>query len=262
MHMRKSIAAVMAIALNSLSPAVFGQGPAGDTVVVTFDRPVQVGSQTLPPGDYTVRQVTSASNPRVLEFTTGNGTQLHATVTAIPIMQNVAPTETKVILDNDNRSGSLRLSRIWVQGKNYGYEIPGNNTTAMQSSPSLNLEARFDVARPDAAVQVATAPVESPVVAQNRPVETPTPEPTAAPAPASDPTPSPATTPAAEPTSNPEPAPVPQTPQPKPERPAATPVAGSDIPSTALGWAQFVFAGLLFAGAGIFLYWRQERGTI
>ena len=74
------------------------KAPAGERIQVTFDRPVQVGSQTLPAEAYTIRQVTSASNPCVLEFTSDNGTKLETTVTAIPILQNTAPSETKVVL--------------------------------------------------------------------------------------------------------------------------------------------------------------------
>ena len=250
MQIRTSVTAILAIALCSLTLMVFAQGPAGDTVTVTFDRAVQVGSHTLPPGEYTIRQVTSASNPRVLEFTTNHGTQLQATVTAIPIMQNSAPSETKIILDDDTANGTIRLSRIWVQGKNYGYEIPGNGAQSAQTTAApLSLEARFD------------APAAAPaVVAQNRPAETPAPEPAPAP------TPSAVTTPTPEPTPNPEPAPAPQTPAPQPDTPASTntPVtpANSDIPSTALGWAEFMFAGLTLGGLGLALYWRTASSVV
>src|ERR1051326_2019382 len=87
----------------------FGQGPVGDEVMVTFDQTVQVGSHALPAGKYTIRQVTSASNPRVLEFTSDNGTKLEATVAAVPILQNTPPSKTRVILDNEG--GTARLDK-------------------------------------------------------------------------------------------------------------------------------------------------------
>src|SRR5947209_10994121 len=83
---------------SALFMTLFAQGPVGDEIKVNFDRPVQVGSKTLQPGNYTIRQVTSASNPRVLGFTSEDGNKLEATVTAIPIMQNTPPMETKAIL--------------------------------------------------------------------------------------------------------------------------------------------------------------------
>src|SRR3954464_5807846 len=76
------------------------QGPVGNTVYITLDQNALVGSTTKTPGDYTIRQVTSASNPRVLEFTTNRGTKLGPTVTAIPFLQNAPPWSTKGLFDN------------------------------------------------------------------------------------------------------------------------------------------------------------------
>src|SRR3954464_14232789 len=115
MNQKTFIPATVAFVSSALALAVFAQGPVGDEVKVTFDRSVQVGSHTLAAGDYLIRQVTSASNPRVLEFRSDDGAKLDATVTAIPVLQNTPPTETKVILQDEG--GGARLSRIWVQGK-------------------------------------------------------------------------------------------------------------------------------------------------
>ena len=134
MNCKYVITITLAIVSMGLPNAVRAQGPAGDEIQVTLDRAVQVGSQTLPAGSYTIRQVTSASNPRVLEFTSENGTKLDASVTAIPILQNTPPSETKVILDDEG--GVARLARIWVQGKNYGYEFPGTAMPAAQAAAS------------------------------------------------------------------------------------------------------------------------------
>src|SRR5437764_15468181 len=89
------------IVSSILAVGAFAQGPVGDEFKVTFDRQVQVGSETLPAGDYTVKQVSSASNPRVLEFKTDVDQKLMATVTAIPIMQNTPPSETKIVLQDE-----------------------------------------------------------------------------------------------------------------------------------------------------------------
>jgi len=217
-----------------MTTGVFAQGPAGDRVLVTFDRPVQVGSQTLPAGEYLVRQVTSASNPRVLEFTSDNGTKLDATVTAIPILQNNAPSETKVILENEG--GGARLSRIWVQGKNYGYEFPGK-TVAATPDQAIRLEARYDAPLP------ITRPATAAEVAQTQQAETTAPAPTPAPAPV-------VIAQAA-----PEPAPAPQPPA-VTETPAPAP---QPIPATALGWVPMTFAGLSLAFFGLLLLWRSDR---
>lgn len=220
--------AVGAISLF-LTSASFGQGPVGDQVKVKFDQPVMVGSHTLQPGDYLVKQATSASNPRVLEFTNDNGTQLFCTVTAIPILQNIAPSETKVVLD-DEAGGVARLRRIWVRGRNYGYEIPGNGAAATQVAASAGtLEGRYTAeAAPNA--ERAAEPAPTPQPRQEARAETPPPAP----------------------------APQPETPAPQPETPAPAPTP-EKLPATALGWADLALAGLSMVTAGLLLYWRASR---
>jgi hypothetical protein len=208
--------ALLALSFNS---AVWAQGPVGDEVVVSFNKPVQVGSHTLSAGEYTVRQLTSASNPRVLEFTSNHGTKLEATVTAIPIMQNTPPSETKVIFEEEG-GGTPVLHRIWVQGKTYGYEFPGKAVAAPPApTVALNLQASFEAPPPPVQAQVTPAPRrEEPVVVAQAPPPPP-----------------------------PPPAPAPETPAPAPP-----PV----VPATALGWGDILLAGLSLTGIGLFLYRR------
>ena len=244
------------------SPASFSQGPVGDEVMVTFDQTVQVGSHSLPAGKYTIRQVTSASNPRVLEFTSHNGTKLDATVAAVPILQNTPPSKTRVILDNEG--GSPRLARIWVQGKSYGYEFPGHGNATVASGAGL--QGTF-------VAQAAPAP--APTVAQER-----TPEPAAAPTPApivQTPPPAnnnevaqnrPAETPAPPPAAQNQTTPAPQnqssqnqtTPPDQNAAPAETAQNNTprEVPATALGWMQVALLGMALASAGGFLF-RRDR---
>src|SRR3954453_13183003 len=119
MNNKQFTQAAIAVLSSALAFGAFAQGPVGDEFKVTFNRPVQVGTQTLPAGDYTVKQVTSSSNPRVLEFKTDDDNKLVATVTAIPVMQNTPPTETKVILEDEGCGP--RAPRLLVQRKTHGY---------------------------------------------------------------------------------------------------------------------------------------------
>ena len=226
--------AAIALLSSALAFSLFAQGPVGDEFKVTFDRPVQVGSQTLPAGDYTVNQVTSASNPRVLEFKTDNDHKLVATVTAIPVMQNTAPSETKVILEGEG--GVPRLSRIWVQGKTYGYGFPGKAMSASQATTaSGQLSGSYSAAATTTAASTET------------PTSTPTPEPTPA---------------ANEVAATPAPTPTPDT---TAERSADTanttpaPAPTPEIPATSLGWVEVVAAGLTMAVAGLLLYKSEAR---
>jgi outer membrane biosynthesis protein TonB len=225
----------LAILLVALAPQAFSQAPPGDVVKVTFDRTVMVGSYTLTPGDYTVQQVTSASNPRVLEFTSNHGTQLDATVTAIPIMRNTPPTQTRVILDEE---GDVpHVHRIWVQGRTYGYEIPGHSATA--GAQTIALEGSFQANRQTEVVAQAPPPPPTP---------TPTPEP--APPPQQQPTPTP------QPTTPPE---TNQTPPPQEQAPPPASAQTPEVPSTALDFAPLMFGGFLLASAGLVLYRRGSR---
>lgn len=245
----------------------FGQGPVGDEVMVTFDQTVQVGSHSLPAGKYTIRQVTSASNPRVLEFTSNHGTKLDATVAAVPILQNTPPSKTRVVLDNEG--GAPRLARIWVQGKSYGYEFPGKghatvaNTVGLQGTfvaqaapaettavaqartpesiqnpaPSVAQERTPEPARtpPQAPVAQSAPPADNPVIAQNRPAETPAPPP------------------------------PPQTQAPSSQSSADNTAPSEtarnttrEVPATSLGWMQVALLGMTLASAGGLLYWRER----
>jgi hypothetical protein len=219
---------------------------------------VQVGSHSLPAGKYTIRQVTSASNPRVLEFTSNEGTKLDATVAAIPILQNTPPSKTRVILDNEG--GSPRLAKIWVQGKSYGYEFPGHGnatsadrvglqgTFVAQAAPAASAVAQErtpERAPIPAPVAQSTPPADNAVIAQNRPAETPAPPPP----------------------SQTQTAPSSQTQSPSSQsldqNAAASETAQNstrEVPTTALGWMQIALLGMALASAGGFLY-RRERSN-
>lgn len=124
-----------------IAGTAFGQGPVNTAIEIKLDRGALVGSYMLAPGDYSVRQITSANNSRVLEFTTDHGTKLAATVTAIPLLQNTPPSDTKVMFDN--QGGLTRIAKILVQGKDYGYEFPKEYSFAQPAVPAEIL-LRYD----------------------------------------------------------------------------------------------------------------------
>jgi hypothetical protein len=256
-----------------LSATLFSQSPVGNTVYVKLDRTTIVGSQPLAPGDYTIREVTSASNPRVLEFTTDRGTKLAATVTAIPLLQNTPPGETKVVLDTE--SGEPRLSKIWVQGKDYGYEFPKEFSFGRPLVSDLQL--RYDTPQTTAAASTSTTTTTTtttqapaaPAAQQNAQVQqTPSPSP-AKPAEVAQAQPPPARAPETPAPQTEAPAPRTETAQaetPAPPAPAAPGLADQNtrdrqapdggIPATALGWADLLLIGFVCAGTGLFLMKR------
>jgi len=137
---------------------VLAQGPVGNTINVKLDRTAMVGEQVLQSGDYTIRQITSASDPSVLEFSTDRGTNVHATVTAIPLLQNTPPNDTKIVFDSE--AGMPRISKIMVQGREYGYEFPKGAAVAPVRS-AVNMQLQYEAPTTVAAVGQETISTNS-----------------------------------------------------------------------------------------------------
>jgi hypothetical protein len=193
------------------------QGPIHDRINVTFSQPVVVGDKTLPPGEYTIRQLESANNVRLLEFSSENGTRVEATAATFATLDNLTRQETKVVLQQ--RGGNQYVHQVWLQGKSYGYElVPGNVPAVTAQNQQMRMTATY---------QAPPAPEPRQEIAQAKPQ--PPPEP--APAPEAAPAPAPA----------PEPAPPPE---PAPAAPAPA------MPDTAAGWPAMIAAGLLLSAAG------------
>jgi len=218
---------------------LLAQGPVNDVVTVTFPNDVQVGSRVLRAGDYTIRQLTTSSNPRILEFSTDKGTAIQATATAFAALDNNNRKDTSVELES--QGGVQHIYRIWLKGKSYGYEFPieSSQTTTSSTATSgekLSLTATYTPA--------AEAPVPTPQVAENvppRPTPEPAPEPVAQ-AQVTPPAPIPDPQPVVSPAPAPEPAPAPQA------AATATEATDSALPSTAS------YGPILFAsGLGLLL---------
>jgi len=146
------------------SMILVGQGPVNDVMTVNFSNDVQVGSQRLKAGEYTVRQLSTSSNPRILEFSTDQGMAIQATATAIAALDNNNRNDNSVELEN--QGGMQHVRRIWVKGKSYGYEFP---VAASKMSPSSAVMSRSDdqlrmvatytpAAPPHASAEVARTP--------------------------------------------------------------------------------------------------------
>jgi hypothetical protein len=210
--------------------AALAQGPLYDRIEVNLPYPVTVNGTVLQPGEYEIRQHEDAGGSRVLHFFKDSGMKLETTAMAIPALDNKTPEKTK--LELDHFGNDYYLNKIWVQGKNYGYEFP--------IPPSVR---KREQERSPAAV-----------VAQYQP----------APAPSTAPSPAPETaqvTPPPAPQAQPEPAPAPEPPPaPKVEQaPSQVPATPEPVmPATAANWLNLVLGGLFLSGSGLAL--RRARG--
>jgi len=102
---------------------IFAQGPLYDTVKVNLPYTVTVADRTLPPGEYTIRQNQSASGASpILLIYSDNGMHFETSAMTIPALDPNTARDTQVILDNVDNKYYMR--KIWIQGKDYGYEFP------------------------------------------------------------------------------------------------------------------------------------------
>ena len=205
---------------------VMGQGPIYDKVEVNLPYAITVNNKVLPPGNYVIREHESpAGASRIVHFYDNQGMKLETTAMAIPALDKRTPEETKLILDHIG--SCYYLNKIWVQGKDYGYEFP------IPESVKLREKERSASVAVVGQYQAAPAPV---VTEQTTTTEVKREQ-------ADQPTQSAQVAPAPEPAQAPEPAPAPRT-----------------MPETASNWLNLVFGGALLTGSGFAV--RRVAGAV
>jgi len=229
--------------------ASFGiaQGPLYDKIIVNLPYPMNVNGTVLPAGDYEIRQHQSAAGgSRIVHFFSDGGMKLETTAMAIPALDNRTPEETKLILDHIG--SDYYLNKIWVQGKDYGYEFPIPDAVRdreRERNSSASVVARYEAATAETKTTTTTTTTET---AQVTPPPVAVEEPTPAPAPAvtvetqvveTQPAPAPVETAQNEP----PPAPAPMS----ADRPERT------MPSTAGNWLNLLLGGGLLTSSGLAL---------
>jgi hypothetical protein len=198
------------------------QGPLYDKVTVDLPYAVTINNTVLPPGHYVIRQMDDGgTGSRVLMIFSDHGMKLQATSLTIAALDNNTPDKTSVILHHFGND--YYFDKVWIQGKNYGYEFP--------LPPAVKARQR-EALQPYTVAATYEQTQQKQEVAQNTP----------APAPAAEPAPEPAPQQEAMNTPPPEPAPAPA--------PA--------MPHTAGNWLELIMSGGMLSGAGVML--RKLRG--
>jgi len=236
----------------ALSVVTFGQGPISDRLEITLPNTTWVGSQTLAAGKYKIRQLPTASNPRLLEFSSDNGTKLEAAVTTIATIDNNLTRETTVIV---KQSGDNHyLSQVWVAGKTYGYEIPiDRGKLTARRSESVTLAANYVPAPAEtASIQ---PPAAAPAVERTPPTPDVAPEQVAT-APANPPVPAAPPAPPAENVQIAQAIPQPER-TPVSDTPSQVAAQTPKMPQTASYWVELILTGSLMFGLGMFLIRRH-----
>src|SRR5689334_21242133 len=120
---RKS-AIVAALTLGTvmfISPGVKAQ-PLDDRVNVSMPYTTVIGHKTLPPGDYVIQRMSSAGGGgRVLLIYSDNGMKFETSAITIPCLDPKVARDTKIVLDRIGND--YYYDKVWVQGKEYGYEF-------------------------------------------------------------------------------------------------------------------------------------------
>jgi hypothetical protein len=115
-------AGVLALGLAAWNTPSRAQGPMYDRVNVDLPYSVTIGDRTLQPGQYVIQQLRNLNNSRVLLIYSDNGMKFETTAITIPALDTKTPEDTKVVLHHFGPD--YYFDKIWIQGKNYGYEFP------------------------------------------------------------------------------------------------------------------------------------------
>jgi hypothetical protein len=260
----KSMAGVLTLAGAGLFLAVsLPAQPMYDRIHVNLPYTVTLQNKTLQPGDYTIQQLPNGGgDSRILLFYTKDGMKFETSAMSIPALDPDTARDTKVILNHVG--DDYYISKIWVQGKDYGYELPvpeilksrqtervSQTTVPGTYQPSASPEAGNSSAASTTTAAAVTPPAAStePAAAANTPATTTTADSTS--------TTTPATTDAAQNTQPPA--------QPTaadnsadramPDQPPAP--DRTTMPSTSAGWLTMLLSGTTLSGAGLML--RRKR---
>lgn len=224
-------AGIAALGLATLVTPAKAQGPMYDRVEVNLPYSVTIGEKTLPPGDYIIQQLRdNGGDSRVLLIYSDNGMKFETSAMTIPTLDINTPEHTSVILHHFGPD--YYFDKVWIQGKDYGYEFPLPNSVKMREKERM--EPVSVAATYSSTTQQAPAATtqQQTTVAQNTVPPATTPPATIAPA---------------------TPAPVTTAPQTEANREAPAPA----MPHTSAGWLMMLLGGGSLSGAGMLL--RRKR---
>jgi hypothetical protein len=269
-------AGALALGLATWMTPVNAQGPLYDRVNVSLPYTVTIGDHTLQPGDYVIQQLrTQSGGGRVLLIYSDKGMKFETTAMTIPALDVNTPDNTKVVLHHFGTD--YYFDKIWIQGKDYGYEFPLPNNVKQRESERqqvVSVPANYQAMPEDTTSSTLPAPSVTPVPA---PSVTPAPaatttEPSASASqttpPAAEPQPTVDTGNQAAPTASTAPAAMPPSTMDNNSADRSMETSGSgnagntgsssrSMPNTSAGWLMMMLGGGTLSGAGLML--RRKR---
>jgi hypothetical protein len=155
-----------------------GQLPLYDRVEVNLPYTITVNNKTLQPGNYVIQESHSASAKNHALFSYSNhGKKFETSAVTIPTYDPNTAESTRVILHKFGRD--YYFDKIWVEGKDYGYEFPLPNSVKERQKEEMQpiaLAATYSVTPEVAEVQPQTT-TEQAAPQPSTPVEQPAPAP-------------------------------------------------------------------------------------
>ena len=225
-----------------------------DMVKVNLPHSVIVGDKTLPPGEYTIQQLEGANDAPVLLIYNGNGMKFQTSALTIAALDPNTPQHSSVTLHHigDN----YYIDKIWVQGKNYGYQIPVPKRVEEQLT-----EATVETVPAQATTTTTSSEASTTTTANSTTETTPAEPPVQEPAAAPTPTPTPVPEPQPQTSTDPQQATTPTTPvDDNSANREAQPTDNTTppMPSTSAGWLAMLLSGGTLSGAGLMLRGRKR----
>ncbi len=241
-------AGTLAVGLAMWTPSLQAQ-PMWDVVHVNLPYTVTIGDKTLQPGEYTIEQSRDMGGAgRVMRIYSDNGMKFETSAMTIPAVDPNTARTTEVVLHHIG--SDYYFGKIWVQGKDYGYEFPlparvKDREKELQMS-DVTVPARYSTqSKTDSQNTAAAQPATTTTDQQTTAASTPPPPP-------------PPPTETADQTSTPPNPPQSTTPQ-----PAAASTddsnnsANRSMPNTSAGWLMMLLGGGSLSGIGMAL--RRKR---
>jgi hypothetical protein len=119
-----------------VAPSAIQAQPMWDRVDVNLPYSVTIGDKTLQPGNYVIQQLDSATGgSQVLLIYGDNGMKFETSALTIPALQNRTQPDTRVILHHIGND--YYFDKVWVQGKDYGYEFPLPNSVKQREKEAM-----------------------------------------------------------------------------------------------------------------------------
>lgn len=125
------------LAVLALSPAARAD-EWNQKTVVTFQEPVEIPGQTLPPGTYVFKLVNSNSSRHIVQVFNKDENHVFSTILAIPSYRH-RPSEKTIISFDERAAGSPQAIKAWFYPhKNYGHEFVYPKTEALELAKANN----------------------------------------------------------------------------------------------------------------------------